>query len=408
MFAPGSATWPPAISAIFPSDFDYVLHLATYRASGLDYDRALAVNAEGTQLLLEHCRGAKAALVMSTFEVYKPQPDPWHVYAESDALGDANSQFDPTYSVSKIAQEAVARACARSLDLPVVIPRMNASYGANGGLLAYHLDFLLAGQPIRVRWDPAVYSPIHQDDINAQIEPLLAAASVPATVVNWSGDEPVTVGQWTTEMGELTGREPTIVRVRCPVGSGASSATTTVGWPSPDPAGCRGAMAYAAWWSSAAGGRPRSPLGPLGSSRAPGRRPTSPTPASSRGGPLSGGAPTGRLSARQLGQASSHPFVADRDGRAELLGEVTDPELLDHPPHLVEGVGVGSRRGMGDEPALLIGRRRSIRTHSLPVALAGRRRACRGGVRWRSGSGPRRPGGGCRWRPRSRGRSRFS
>ncbi len=135
-------------------------------------------------------------MVMSTAEVYKPQDDPHHVYLETDPLGDSNSLFDPTYSVSKIAQEAVARSCARAMDLPIVIPRMNASYGSNGGLLAYHLDFIRAGKPVTVRWDPACYSPIHQDDINGQTEAMLAAASVPATIVNWAGDEPVSIQEW--------------------------------------------------------------------------------------------------------------------------------------------------------------------------------------------------------------------
>jgi nucleoside-diphosphate-sugar epimerase len=77
-----------------PEDFDYVLHLATYRSGGLDYDQALRVNAEGTQLLLEHCRSSAAVLVMSTSEVYKPQGDPHHHYRESDSLGDSNSVID--------------------------------------------------------------------------------------------------------------------------------------------------------------------------------------------------------------------------------------------------------------------------------------------------------------------------
>src|SRR6266536_6095445 len=134
---------------------------------------------------------AKAVLIMSTSEVYKPGPDPIHVITEDDPLGDSNSLFDPTYSVSKIAQEAVARSCARAYNIPVVIARMNASYGDNGGLLTYHLDWILAGKPVFVKWDPAMYSPIHQDDINAHVSALLGAASVPATVVNWGGDEPV-------------------------------------------------------------------------------------------------------------------------------------------------------------------------------------------------------------------------
>jgi nucleoside-diphosphate-sugar epimerase len=201
-----------------PDDFDYVLHLATYRSGGLDYDQALRVNAEGTQLLLEHCRSSRAVLVMSTSEVYKPQADPQHHYRESDPLGDSNSLIDPTYSVSKISQEAVARACARAYGIPVVIARMNASYGDNGGLLAYHLDWILSGKPVMVKWDPAMYSPIHEDDIFGQTEALLGAASVPATIVNWAGDEPVSAQEWCRYMGELTGLEPQVTVREVPGG----------------------------------------------------------------------------------------------------------------------------------------------------------------------------------------------
>jgi len=201
-----------------PDDFDHVLHLATFRQGGMDYDSAMRVNAEGTHLLLHHCRKARSVLVMSTAEVYKPQADPMIVITEDAAMGDSNSLFDPTYSVSKIAQEAVARSCARIYDLPITIARMNASYGANGGLLAYQLDWLLAGQPVMVKWDPAMYSPIHQDDINGQTEALLDAASVPATIVNWGGDEPVAAQEWCAYMGELTGVEPNVVVKEVPGG----------------------------------------------------------------------------------------------------------------------------------------------------------------------------------------------
>ena len=49
-----------------PDDFTYVVHLAAFQGPGLDFDHAITVNAEGTGLLLAHCRNAKAALVMST------------------------------------------------------------------------------------------------------------------------------------------------------------------------------------------------------------------------------------------------------------------------------------------------------------------------------------------------------
>ena len=189
-----------------PTDFTYLLHIAA-DFSESDYDRALRVNAEGTGLLLEHCRTAKAALVMSTVTTYKPNPDPWHAFTEDDPLGDALAPPAHTYSISKIAEEAVARYCARSFDLPIVIARMCAAYGEMGGLAKWHLDAVAAGQPVVTRSDPMPYSPIHDDDIAAQLEPLLDRASVPAFITNWGGDEPVSVQQWSRYFGELLGVE---------------------------------------------------------------------------------------------------------------------------------------------------------------------------------------------------------
>jgi nucleoside-diphosphate-sugar epimerase len=91
------------------------------------------VNAEGTGLLLAHCRQAKAALVMSTVSVYKPHPDPWHAFREDDPLGDQLLPAQAPYSISKIAEEAVARFCARAFELPIAIARMGAAYGEEGG-----------------------------------------------------------------------------------------------------------------------------------------------------------------------------------------------------------------------------------------------------------------------------------
>jgi hypothetical protein len=68
----------------------------------------------------------------------------------------------------------------------------------------------MADKPVVTRWDPCRYSLIHQDDINDQLESLLAAASVPATIVNWAGDETPSVHEWCTYMGELTGHTPDV------------------------------------------------------------------------------------------------------------------------------------------------------------------------------------------------------
>jgi nucleoside-diphosphate-sugar epimerase len=193
-----------------PTDFTYLLHIAA-DFSPTDYDRALRVNAEATGFVLEHCRTAKAALVMSTVTTYKPHPDPWHAFREDDPLGDAMAPPSAPYSVSKIAQEGVARYCARSFDLPVTIARMCAAYSDQSGLPVWHLDAIAAGEPVRTRWDPMPYSPIHDDDICAQLEPLLDAARVPATIVNWGGDEPASVQEYSAYFGELLGVEPEVV-----------------------------------------------------------------------------------------------------------------------------------------------------------------------------------------------------
>lgn len=196
--------------ADLPTDFTYVVHLAANQAPGWDYDAAIRANAEGTGLLLQHCRSAKGALVMSTHSVYRPQDDPMYVFTEESPLGECNSTHAPTYSVSKISQEATARLAARAFDIPVTIARMNASYGPNGGLPAMHIDALAQGRPITTRWDPCMYSPIYQDDINMQVSALLGAASTPALIVNWGGDEAVSVQDWATYAGELMGIEPTV------------------------------------------------------------------------------------------------------------------------------------------------------------------------------------------------------
>ena len=195
-----------------PDNFDYVLHLGAYIA-GADYDRAVQVNAEGTGLLMQHCRKAKAFLAMSTTGVYRPNPDPWHPFLETDHLGDSNLPGTPFYSISKIVQEGAVRAAARMLNLPTIIVRMNAAYGSTGGggLPGRHFDLIRDGQQVVLRYDPSPYSPIHDRDIFEQSEALLDAAAVPAPIVNWGGDEPVAAQDWCKYFGELAGVTPDVV-----------------------------------------------------------------------------------------------------------------------------------------------------------------------------------------------------
>ncbi len=167
----------------------------------------MRANAESVGLLMAHCRTAKAFLHCSSTAVYDPPDD--EPRTERAALGDNHKPMFPTYSISKIAGEVVARSTARILGVPTVIARLNLPYGDNGGWPYFHMEMMLAGMPIPVPpGGPARYNPIHQDDIIATIPKLLAAASVPATTVNWAGAQTVSLQDWCAYLGSLIGRQP--------------------------------------------------------------------------------------------------------------------------------------------------------------------------------------------------------
>jgi nucleoside-diphosphate-sugar epimerase len=139
-------------------------------------------------------------------------PNGHQALAETDALGDNHRSLMPTYSISKIAAEVMARYGARQWGLPTTIARLNVPYGDNGGWPAFHLEMMIAGQPIAVHPNaPSLYNPIHSDDIVEHVPALLGAATVPATTVNWAGSEAVSIEEWCRYLGELTGLDPQFV-----------------------------------------------------------------------------------------------------------------------------------------------------------------------------------------------------
>jgi UDP-glucuronate 4-epimerase len=115
----------------------------------------------------------------------------------------------PTYSISKIAGEVVVRTMSRALDVPAIIARLNVPYGNNGGWPFFHMEMMLGGIPISVPpGGPAVYHPIHEDDVIAMIPKLLEKAAVPAPTINWCGEQAVSLQDWCTYIGSLVGKEP--------------------------------------------------------------------------------------------------------------------------------------------------------------------------------------------------------
>ena len=185
-------------------DFDHILHFAVAR--GLDrWDFAghLRGTAEFGGLLMSHCRDTESFLHCSSTSVYH-QCD--HLLTEDEPLADNHRNRNPTYSISKIAAEAVMQSAARTFEVPTVIARLNVPYGDEGGMPSRYMDTVLSGQPVQVHPSGrGLFTPIHDEDILASIGPLLGAAAVPAYTVNWGGSQASSVEEWSEHFGALAG-----------------------------------------------------------------------------------------------------------------------------------------------------------------------------------------------------------
>ena len=196
----------PASLGQLPDDFDYVLNYAVVH--GDDFPHDLAVNGEGIGHLMSRCRKAKAFLHCSSTAVYEYLG---HEPRREDApLGDNHRSLMPTYSISKIVGESVARFAAAEFGVPTVIARLSVPYGDRGGWPMLHLWQMQKGEPITVHPEhPNVYNLLHEDDHAAKLPYLLGAAESTAVTVNFGGSEPVSIESWCGWIGELTGLTPT-------------------------------------------------------------------------------------------------------------------------------------------------------------------------------------------------------
>ena len=194
-----------------PNDLDLVLHFAVAKSSS--FEQAFAANAYGSADLLEVAAQRSDSLQFfhcSSTAVYEPKDHEPRL--ETDLLGDSHRPMPgmPTYSISKIAGEVLVTHTAKRLGVPTVIARLNVPYGDNYGWMAFHLMMMERGIPVPVHVNqPTSYTPIHADDIARSIPYLLEFAGDPAEIVNWGGDQIVSIEDWCDEMGRLTGLTPT-------------------------------------------------------------------------------------------------------------------------------------------------------------------------------------------------------
>jgi nucleoside-diphosphate-sugar epimerase len=198
-----------------PDDFEYVFYTALpleRDASGrLDvpargtWPRSFDAYADATGRLMAHCRPTKGFLFASTISVYDPPGGDTPV-PETHPFG---IHLESAYAFTKVANEAVISYLSRSLDIPTTIIRVGSASGVDGGPTRDRLDRVVQGKPIRLHPDKPNYTrPIFEPDCARLGVAALEAGRVPPLVVNWCGDEVVTVEDYCTYMGELIGKEP--------------------------------------------------------------------------------------------------------------------------------------------------------------------------------------------------------
>jgi UDP-glucuronate 4-epimerase len=222
-----------------PTGVDALVNFAVVKSGrwGLD----LRANAEGIGLLMAHVRPG-SVLHCSSTGVYAPAGS--QVLDETAPLGDNHRAIMPTYSIAKVASEAVVRTMCRHLGVPTTIARLNVPYGVGPdgsprGWPAFHVAMMQAGMAVPVHPDrPNLFNPIDLAEIARTVLPLLDAASVPATVVNWAGAEQVALEEWCTYLAERLGLEATFEETEGTIGGVTVDTTrlvelcgpTTVPW----------------------------------------------------------------------------------------------------------------------------------------------------------------------------------
>lgn len=190
-----------------PNDFTHLLLCAHARLGGGEFHQAVEVNAVSAGRIMQHCSQAEAAIVFSSGSIYSiNKNDAYYPFTEMDDIGRAFPPWAPTSPLSKASLEAVARFCAEGFNLPTTIVRLNIVYGPGYGMPFMDADAIVEEREIPCFADPYPANLIHSDDMCDQIEAMFDAASIPALIVNWCGDDVVTRRAWIERAAQLSGK----------------------------------------------------------------------------------------------------------------------------------------------------------------------------------------------------------
>ena len=153
--------------------------------------------------------------------------EPGRLHRETDPIGGTSGGgHPPTYAVVKMSAEGAVRALSHALRVPATIARLTMQYGGTGGRAewrggapAWYYKAIRNGRPVPVRTQGDDYCSLHHiDDIVRQVPLLWDVASIPATVVNWGGEEAVSLRGMAEHIGSLIGVPATFVETEAAFG----------------------------------------------------------------------------------------------------------------------------------------------------------------------------------------------
>ncbi|HEY8216224.1 MAG TPA: NAD(P)-dependent oxidoreductase, partial [Acidimicrobiia bacterium] len=177
----------------------------TTRTSMGPWPKSFDAYADATGRLITHCRSAKGFLFASTISVYDPPGGDTPV-PEPHPFGFHTTK---AYAFTKVANEAVISHASRNLDIPATVIRVGSASGVDGGPMLDRLDRIVQDRPVPLHPDrPTYVRPIFEPDCARLGVAALEAGRVPPLVVNWCGDEVVSVEEYCTYMGDLIGKTP--------------------------------------------------------------------------------------------------------------------------------------------------------------------------------------------------------
>ncbi len=190
-----------------PNDIDYIFHFAGVLTWDAERDRGytMAVNSYSLGRMMRRYPKIKGFIQASSGAIYKFQQ---RAIREADPLG----AEDGTYSISKIAAEAVGAFASEQWGIPTVFLRIFQTYGPRGGPTTRRVRMVAEGKEIPVYPnDPNPSCPLYITDFVRLAENSVTHCTVPPTAVNMGGTELVSFKEYLDMAGRYLGVEPKIL-----------------------------------------------------------------------------------------------------------------------------------------------------------------------------------------------------